>query len=44
MVAGGVASESLSEVEADSVGYAIAEVCRTSLGFAGGVAERERNF
>merc|ERR1711920_399784 len=33
---GGMSPECLARVEVDSVGFALAEVCRTALGFAGG--------
>lgn len=36
MTAGGVSASHLAKAEAETVGFCLAEVCRTSLGFAGG--------
>lgn len=36
MSQGGISEELLRETEVESVGFAVAEVCRTALGFAGG--------
>jgi len=35
MTAGGIEAEVLREIETESVGFAVAEACRTALGFAG---------
>lgn len=36
MEAGGIDAETMKKIEVDSVGFAVAEVCRTALEFAGG--------
>ena len=36
MSAGGVAAEVIAKIGAETVGFTVAEVCRTALGFAGG--------
>jgi len=36
LVEGGMAEELIRETEVESVGFAVAEVCRTALGHAGG--------
>jgi hypothetical protein len=35
MTNGGISKELMREIEIESVGFAVAEVCRTALGFAG---------
>ena len=35
MVSGGISDELIREIEVESVGFAVAEVCRTALGHAG---------
>jgi hypothetical protein len=35
MMRGGMADELIREIEVETVGFAVAEVCRTSLGHAG---------
>ena len=36
MEAGGVKTDTVAKIAAEAVGFAVAEVCRTALGFAGG--------
>ena len=36
MGAGGVPEKAVAAIGAEAVGFAVAEVCRTALGFAGG--------
>jgi len=36
MTKGGISEEVIREIEVESVGFAVAEACRTALGFAGG--------